>query len=137
MGRWQRLGKKEKENKLCAPLNIHDSSFAEANGKHINPFTTLLNARKMDEGHSVLWGKLGGTGKSGPQAVGISGREERVGYGFYLAPFQSVWIPVLVICNAYNKTLLESGLSITPHSYRTFFLLKVSVSLFFFLNPQL
>ena len=60
---WQRLGKKEKENKLCSPLNIHDSSFAEANGKHINPFTTLLNAKKkkkMDEGHSMLWGKLGG-----------------------------------------------------------------------------
>lgn len=53
--------RKEKGNKLCAPLNIHDSSFAEANGKHINPFTTLLNAKKMDEGHSVLWGKLGGT----------------------------------------------------------------------------
>lgn len=88
VGRWQRLGKKEKENKLCAPLNIHDSSFAEANGKHINPFTTLLNAKKMDEGHSLLWGKLGGTWKSGPQAVGTSGREERVGYGFYLDPFQ-------------------------------------------------
>lgn len=58
---WQRLGKKEKENKLCSPLNIHDSSLAKANGKHINPFTTLLNAKKkMDEGHSVLRGKLGG-----------------------------------------------------------------------------
>lgn len=53
------MGKKEKENKLCSPLNIHDSSFAKANGKHINPFTTLLNAKKMDEGHSTLWGKLG------------------------------------------------------------------------------
>lgn len=52
------LGKKEKENKLRSPLNIHDSSFAKANGKHINPFTTLLNAEKMDEGHSMLWGKL-------------------------------------------------------------------------------
>lgn len=51
---------KEKENKLCWPLNIHDSSFAKANGKHINCFTTLLNAKKMDGGHSMLWGKLGG-----------------------------------------------------------------------------
>ena len=53
-------GKERKKNKLCSLLNIHDSSFAKTNGKHINPFTTLLNAKKMDEGHSMLWGKLGG-----------------------------------------------------------------------------
>lgn len=81
-----RLGKKEKENKLHSPLNIHDSSFAKANGKHINPFTTLLNAKKMDEGHSTLWGKLRRIWKSGPQEVGI--QESRARHGFYLDPFQ-------------------------------------------------
>lgn len=30
----------------------------------------------MDEGHSMLWGKLGGIWKSGPQEMGISGRGE-------------------------------------------------------------
>lgn len=56
-GGWER---KKKKNKLYSLLNIHDSSFAKTNGKHINPFTTLLNAKKMDERHSMLWGKLGG-----------------------------------------------------------------------------
>lgn len=41
----QELGKKVKENKLFPPLNIHDSSFAKANGKHINPFTTLFKKK--------------------------------------------------------------------------------------------
>lgn len=61
-GGWREGWERVKENKLLLPLNIHDSSFAKANGKHINPFTTLLNAKrkekkenKMDEGHSLLW----------------------------------------------------------------------------------
>lgn len=136
VGRWRRLGKKEKENKLCSPLNIHDSSFAEANGKHINPFTTLLNAKKMDEGHSMLWGKLGGIWKSGPQAVGISGREERAGSRFYLAHSSRYGDQSPFICNDYNKTRLESGFSITPHFSRTFFSPKsFSFFFFFFFSP--
>lgn len=60
------MGKQVKENKLFKPLNIHDSSFARANRKRINPFTTLLNAfkkkkkKKTDEGRSGLWGQWGG-----------------------------------------------------------------------------
>lgn len=67
----QGAGKKVKENKLFSPLNIHDSSFTKANGKHINPFTTLLNAKGgTDEGHSRLPGTVGGTRVSGPQDAG-------------------------------------------------------------------
>lgn len=99
-------GKERKENKLCSPLNIHDSSFAKANGKHINPFTTLLNAKEMDEGHSMLWAKLGGIGKSGPQEAGISGRGGRL-----WAPLASIpggWIPAPFIPKPGNQTLLSS-----------------------------
>lgn len=98
---WQRLGKKEKENKLCSPLNIHDSSLAKANGKHINPFTTLLNAKKR-------WMRV--TACSGANWEEYENRDHgRLGLqGGELAPsIQEVWTPVPFISHHYHQTPLS------------------------------
>lgn len=69
-----RLGKQVKENKLFKPLNIHDSSFAQANRKRINPFTTLLNALKKKRRRRRRMRVPAGSGASGEEYENIDPR---------------------------------------------------------------
>lgn len=50
----------------------------------------------MDEGHSMLWGKLGGIWKPGPQEAGISGREELASVLFRSLPVSGDTGPIHV-----------------------------------------
>lgn len=73
-----RLGKQVKENKLFKPLNIHDSSFAQANRKRINPFTTLLNAFKKRRRRRRRMRVAAGSGASGEEYENMDPRRLEV-----------------------------------------------------------
>lgn len=107
-GGGRRLGKKVKENKLLEPLNIHDGSFAQANRKHINPFTTLLNALKRRRGGRRM--KItAGSGTSGEEYENMDHRrlaaQGRESCEFYLDPVWEVWSLGPFISHHYKKTL--------------------------------
>lgn len=104
-GGWR---KKVKENKLLEPLNIHDGSFAQANRKHINPFTTLLNALKRRRGGRRM--KItAGSGTSGEEYENMDHRrlaaQGRESCEFYLDPVWEVWSLGPFISHHYKKTL--------------------------------
>lgn len=102
------LGKKKKEKKLCSPLNIHDNSFAKANGKHIYIYISLYNFVK----YKKRWMRVTAcSGANWEEYENLDRRRwgsqgEGSWPGFYLSPLQWVWIPDPFISNGYNETLL-------------------------------